>query len=63
MLLFVYVIYFLYSDEYLISNEEEMAWQYAVINSRFEPGLQKKNTIVSCGIISLHLHQNSFVEL
>ena len=41
MLLFAYVTYFLYSDEHLFTNEEEMVWQYAVINSRFEPGLKK----------------------
>jgi len=42
MLLFAYLTYFLYSDENLVNNVEEMAWHYAVINSRFEPGLPKK---------------------
>jgi hypothetical protein len=37
MLLFAHVIYFLYPDEYLVNNEEETVWQYAVI-----PGLPKK---------------------
>ena len=41
MLLFAYVTYFLYSDDNIVNNEEEMAWQYAVINSGFEPGLPK----------------------
>jgi hypothetical protein len=42
MLLFAHFTYFLNSDEYLVNNEE-VAWQYAVINSRFKPGrLQKE---------------------